>query len=423
MVQKSLSVAGALAAVAAVAAATLSACGADHSGSISNGMEQSWSAAWSAAMQRPSAGFGPNWSEEGFSGQTIRQVVRVTNGGGNARIRLSNRFGASPLEVTGATIALAANGAATRPDSLRPLTFDSSEHVVIPAGAEVASDAAELRVAPLESVTVTFYFAGTTGPATFHSQAWTDTYRSAGDHVTDTGATAFGEHTKSWYYLTDVEVSDGPVRRDTVVALGDSITDGFASTTGANRRYTDALADRLALAGKQRAVLNEGIGGNLVVNDSAWYGDRAAARFERDALDKPGVRSVIILEGVNDIGFSETDQPTYKPSADVSADQVIAGYRALIKKAHERGIKVVGATMLPFGDSDHYSTRSAAKRHAINDWIRNSGAFDGIADFATVIADSVDTEKIAPIYDSGDHLHPNDAGYHAMAAAVDIDRL
>ncbi|MFI9509714.1 SGNH/GDSL hydrolase family protein [Nocardia sp. NPDC052566] len=410
-------------AVVMVVAAALSACGTDNDGAASSAAEQAWSAAWSASAQRPAAGFGPNWSEQGFSGESVRQIVRVTNGGDKARIRLSNRFGAGPLEVDGATIAVHLAEAATEPESLRPLTFGGAKRVVIPPGAEMSSDAAELRVAPLESVAVTLYFAGTTGPATFHSQAWTDTYRAAGDHAADTGAAAFTERTNSWYYLTDVEVSGGKARRDTVVSLGDSITDGFGSTTGANQRYTDALADRLAASGKQRAVLNQGIGGNLVVNDSAWYGERAATRFDRDVLAKPGVRSVIILEGVNDIGFSETDKPTYKPSADVSAEQIIAGYRTLIKQAHARGIKAIGATLLPFGDSDHYSARAAAKRHTINTWIRTSGEYDAVVDFDRALADPTNPEKIATPYDSGDHLHPNDHGYRAMAATIDLEKL
>ncbi|WP_067533835.1 SGNH/GDSL hydrolase family protein [Nocardia crassostreae] len=418
MISKRRVAAAVLAAFTLVAAA---AC-ATEGEQATNG--SAWSAAWSAAAQRPSAGFGPNWSEAGFSDQTVRQVVRVTNGGDSVRIKLSNRFGASPLEITGAAIAEAKEGAAVLPASVRALTFGDAASAVVPTGAEIASDAVELPVDALDSVAVTLYLKGTTGPATFHSQAWTDTYRAAGDHLSDTAATAFTERTNSWYYLTDIEVAGDTARRDTVVAFGDSITDGFGATPGANRRWPDALADRLTAANRQQAVLNLGIGGNLVLNDSAWYGERSAARFQRDVLDKPGVRTVILLAGVNDIGFSEAPgQPTYQPGPDVTAEQLIDGYRALIAQARAAGIRVVGATLLPLGGSDHYSARASAKWHAVNDWIRDSGEYDAVVDWAAALADPNNPEALAPAYDSGDHLHPNDAGYRLMAETIDLETL
>ncbi|MFC9996137.1 SGNH/GDSL hydrolase family protein [Nocardia sp. NPDC127526] len=411
-------------AAAAVAAFTLVA-GAAYA--IDGGQPASgpaWSAAWSAAAQRPSAGFGPNWSEAGFTDQTLRQVVRVTNGGDSVRIKLSNRFGASPLEIAGATVAESKEGAAVHPESVRALTFADDATAVIPAGGEIASDAVGLPVEALDSVAVTLYLKGATGPATFHSQAWTDSYRATGDHLSDSAATAFTDRTNSWYYLTDVEVAGVAPRDDTVVAFGDSITDGFGATPGANRRWPDALADRLAAANRQRAVLNLGIGGNLVLNDSAWYGERSTVRFQRDVLDKPGVRTVILLQGVNDIGFSEAPgQPTYQPGPDLSAEQIIAGYRTLIARARAEGVRVIGATLLPLAGSDHYSARAAAKWHAVNDWIRTSGEYDAVVDWAAALADPSNPEALAPAYDSGDHLHPNDAGYRLMAETIDLNAL
>ncbi|MFJ4655330.1 SGNH/GDSL hydrolase family protein [Nocardia sp. NPDC088792] len=407
-------------AVLAAGALVLSGC---TTAAAHHDQQPAWSAAWSSAPQRPSAGFGPNWSEQGFSDQTLRQVVRLTNGGDQVRIRLSNHYGLGPLEVTGSTVAATDTGAAITATTLHPLTFAGTSKVTIPAGAELTSDPAPLHVTQLENVTVTLYLRATTGPATFHSQAWTDSYLATGDHLSDPAAAAFAAHTNSWYYLTDVEVAGPAPRRDTVVAFGDSITDGFASTPRADHRWPDQLADRLVHADRQRAVLDEGIGGNLMLNDSAWYGDRASTRFSHDVLDKPGVRSVILLEGVNDLGFSETDQPTYKPDPDVSAAQVITGYQNLITQAHNKGIRIIGATLLPFGGSDHYSARSATKRHAINEWIRTSGQFDAVVDFAAAVTDATNPEILAPAYDSGDHLHPNDAGYHAMAEAINIATL
>ncbi|GAA2355765.1 SGNH/GDSL hydrolase family protein [Streptomyces cuspidosporus] len=382
-----------------------------------------WSAGWAAPVQRPSEGFEDNWSLKGFADQTVRQVVRVTGGGTAARIRLSNRYGAEPLRIAGATIARSAGGAAVEGGSLRRLTFGHRGAVTIPAGGETASDAAPVRVAPFESLTVTLYFAEPTGPATFHAQAYATSYRAEGDHGADRTGGAFTETTHSWYYLSDVELSGGTGRRGSVVAFGDSITDGFGSSYDGDKRWPDRLAERLAAAGTPRPVLNSGIGGNLLLHDSRWYGDRAGARFGRDVLDKPGVRSVILLQGLNDIGFSEVDLPTYKPNPQVSAEQVIAGYRDLIARAHARGVRVVGATILPFKGAEYHTARSEAKRAAINEWIRTSGEFDAVVDFAEVMASPSDPLALDPAYDSGDHKHPNDEGYRRMAEAIDLDAL
>lgn len=401
-----------------------------------------WSAGWSASVQRPSTGFEENWSETGFARQTVRQVVRVTGAGTAARIKLSNRYGDRPLKVSGATIAHSAGGASVRPGTLRKLTFGNRTTVTIPAGDEGVSDAAPLRVKPFDTVTVTLYFAAPTGPATFHAQAYARSYRAPGDHRADGDGRAFGARTHSWYYLADVELSGegdhgrsegrddqrratgaATPRRGTVVAFGDSITDGFGSTVDANNRYPDQLAERLAAAGTPRPVLNSGIGGNLLLHDSAWYGDRALDRFKRDVLDKPGVSSVIVLAGLNDIGFSEVDLPTYKPNPQLSAAQLIEGYRELIARAHARGVRVMGATILPFKGSEYHTPLAEEKRQQINTWVRTSGEFDGYVDFAKALASPVDPLALDPAYDSGDHKHPSDAGYQAMAEAIDLDAL
>ncbi|MEN8653639.1 SGNH/GDSL hydrolase family protein [Streptomyces sp. 21So2-11] len=360
-------------------------------------------------------GFTPNWSQEGFSGQTVRQVVRVTAAGERARIRLSNAYGTSPLRITGATLARTDKGAAVEPGSVRHLTFAGKRSVAIPAHGELRSDAAQLGLKRLESVTVTLYLAGTTGPATFHSQAWTDSYRAEGDRRGATSAAAFTDATQSWYYLSGVEVGGGErPRTDGIVLFGDSITDGFGSTPNTDRRYSDALAERTG-----RPVINQGIGGNLLLNDSAWYGERATARFGRDALDQPGVSTVVLLEGLNDIGFSEAkDQPTYKPSPVVPAAELIAGYRELIRAAHARGLRIVGATLLPLKGSDHWGEHARQVSDEVNDWIRTSGEFDAVADFDKVLADPADAERLNPAYDFKDGLHPNDAGYRLMAKTV-----
>ncbi|MCD9141239.1 SGNH/GDSL hydrolase family protein [Streptomyces albireticuli] len=383
----------------------------------------SWSAGWAAPVQRPSSGFEENWSEAGFARQSVRQVVRVTSGGTAARIRLSNRFGEQPLTVSAASLALAGGGAALRPGTAREVTFGGLASVTIPAGGEAVSDATELHAEPLDSVAVTLFFDGPTGPATFHAQAYATSYRAAGDRTSDAEGGGFDERTHSWYYLSDVELSGGEPLKGTVVAFGDSITDGFGSTVDADRRYPDVLAERLAATGERWAVLNAGIGGNLVLSDSPWYGERAVSRFERDVLDKPGVSSVIVFGGLNDIGFSEVDLETYKPNPDVTVEQLIAGYRSLIRRAHDRGVKVIGATILPFKGSEYHTPRAEAKRVALNEWIRTSGEYDAVADFADALASAEDPEVLAPAYDSGDVKHPNDAGYRIMAETVDPDSL
>ncbi|UNO43280.1 SGNH/GDSL hydrolase family protein [Streptomyces sp. MST-110588] len=382
-----------------------------------------WNAGWSTAVQRPSTGFEKNWAEEGFADQTVRQVVRVTGDGTAARVKLSNRYGTAPLEVTGATLARTADGAATEPGTTRRLTFGGAPSASIPAGGELYSDAAEVTVAAFESLTVTLYFARPTGPATFHAQAFTTAYRAAGDQLTAEDPTVFDETTVSWYYLADVELSGGPARRDNVVVFGDSITDGFGSTVDGNHRYPDALARRLAAAGTPRPVLNSGIGGNLLLNDSPWYGERAGARFERDVLRKPGAGSVVLLIGLNDIGFSEIDLPTYKPNPPLTADELITAYQQLTSRARAAGIRVTGGTVLPFKGSEYHTPIAEAKRRTLNAWIRDSDAFDAVADFAHALADPTDPDALHPAYDSGDHKHPGDAGYRAMAAAIDLAAL
>ncbi|MFD7918353.1 SGNH/GDSL hydrolase family protein [Streptomyces sp. NPDC059740] len=375
---------------------------------------RTWVAGWAASPQPPSTGFTPNWSQEGFSRQTLRQVVHVTATGDRARIRLSNVYGLSALHLTGATLALSAGGAAVVPGTVRHLTFHGAAGTVLPAGRTAASDPAPLDLTAPRSVTVTLYLAGTTGPATFHAQALADTYRAEGDHRGDMRGEAFGQTTQSWYYLSGVDVTGGSTDRRGVAVFGDSITDGFASTPNTDHRYSDRLAART-----HRPVVNAGIGGNLLLNDSAWYGPRGTGRFARDVLQQPGTGTAVVLEGVNDIGFSETaDQPTYKPDTPVSAASLEAGYRHLIERAHAAGVKVVGATLLPFGTSDHWGPHARRVSAEVNHWIRTSGAFDAVVDLHHTFADPSDPDRLAPRYDSGDGLHPNDEGYDVLAREV-----
>jgi lysophospholipase L1-like esterase len=368
--------------------------------------------AWTASPQLPSEGFTPNWSREGFWRQSLRQVVRLTAGGGRIRVRLSNAYGTSPVRIAGAAVARTAAGAAVAPGTLTPLTFGGERGAVLPARGEAVSDPAALAVTAGEPVAVTLFFDAATGPATFHAQAFTTAYRGAGDLLADAAGAGYDETTESWYFLNAVETDAG--RTDGIALFGDSLTDGFGSTPNTDRRWSDALAGRTG-----RPVLNAGIGGNLLLHDSAWYGEKGVHRLARDVLAHPGVDTLVVLLGVNDIGFSETDgQPTYQPAPVLEAADLIDGHRALLRQARGRGLRVIGATLVPFGGSDHWGERAAKVSHEVNEWIRTSGAYDAVVDLHRLLADPADADRLRPAYDFGDHLHPNDDGYAVMAEAV-----
>ncbi len=289
----------------------------------------------------------------------------------------------------------------------------------MPVGGQTASDAIALPgVTSGTRVAVTLYFAEATGPATFHEYgAAGAAYRALGDQLAETTGAPYRESSGSWYFLAGVDtVASGT---GAVVAFGDSITNGFRTTPG--RRYPDLLAARLAAAGRPTPVLNAGLGSNRLLTESACYGDRGMVRFQRDILNQPGVTTALVLIGINDIGSPEVaPTPCTTPNPAITAEQLIAGYRTLIQDAHSRGIRIVGVTMPPFGGAAVHTERSQRIWAAANAWIRTSGEFDAVADFAAALADPADATRLAPQYDSGDHLHPNEAGYRAMAGAVDL---
>ncbi|MDT3442948.1 MULTISPECIES: SGNH/GDSL hydrolase family protein [unclassified Pseudofrankia] len=395
-----------------------------------SGQKHRWTAAWTTSPQRPGAGFAPNWSEEGFADQTIRQVVRLSIGGETLRIRLSNRYGTLPLRVTGLTVAVTVGGAAVKPNTLRELTVGGNATFTVPAGSDLATDGVAFPADALDSVTVTAYLAEPSGPATYHAQALATAYRATGDHRADPDDTAFTETSQSWYYLVGVDVAgaqhdgihDDGNHDDGIVVFGDSLTDGTGSTQDTNHRFPDQLSRRLVAAGMPRAVLNQGIGGNRVMVDSPWLGDRATTRFHRDVLTQPGVNTVMIFAGINDIGISEvaldSPFPVLAPFTEVSAEEVIAGHRDMARRARATGLRTVGVTLLPIRGSAFSTPSSEAKRTTVNAWIHGSGEYDTVIDLALAMGDALD-----PTHDSGDHLHPNDAGYQAMADAIDLTLL
>jgi lysophospholipase L1-like esterase len=374
-----------------------------------------WVTSWSAS---PQVAARDTLAAVGFDNQTVRDIIFTSVGGDLIRLELTNVFGASPLRVGHVTVAVAGPDATVLPGTIHPVTYRGSASFQIPAGAQILTDPVAMPVAPLQDLAVSVYLPGQTGAATFHSDAqqvnWVST---AGDHAADSDGGAFITPTLSWYYVSALIVqasgADG-----TVVALGDSITDGVGSTADANARWPNDLARRLdALGGPALSVADEGIGGNRVLIGARCCGASAEARFGRDALDQPGVRDVIVLEGINDIGFSATS------GAGVGAAQIIAGYQQLIAAAHARGLKIFGATLLPFQGAGYYTAAGEVTREAVNTWIRTSGAFDGVIDFDAVMGDPAHPLMLNPAYDCGDHLHPNDVGYQAMADAISLDML
>ncbi|MCP2317101.1 Lysophospholipase L1 [Nocardia amikacinitolerans] len=382
-----------------------------------------WTAAWATSPHQPSRAFVSNWALEGFANQTLRQEIRVSEGGLSTRVRLTNRYGATPLKIAGATIARTEGAGGIQPESLSHLTVGLSPAFVIAPGADLVTDPVALPLNAFDTISITLYFAEPTGPATQHAQSIATTYRAAGDHRADPTAAAFTATTPTWYYLAGVEVADLLPNPPAIVAFGDSITDGVGSTTDADNRFPDELAERLAAAGTPRAVLNQGIGGNRVTVDSDWLGESALHRFQRDVLDQPGVGTVIILEGANDIGLSAGAANLSEPPTPVSAEQLIAAHRELIGRARAAGLRVIGATILPFGGSPYDTPEGEAKRTAVNEWIRTSGEYDAVVDTAAVLADPANPSRLNPAFDSGDRLHPNDAGFRAMAQAVNLADL
>jgi lysophospholipase L1-like esterase len=374
---------------------------------------------WSLTERSRVVAFGPGMTAGGdtFSEQTLRMVVHTGVAGSGVRIRLSNLRSTTPLSVGAVDVAVRSSGAAAVPGTHRTVTFGRSGTPTVAAGAELTSDVIPLSVTAGQDLLVSVYLRGTTGASTFHRDAFQTSYRSAagsGNHADEDAATNFTTSMWSWYYLSGVDVVPAAVTTGTVVAFGDSITDGYNTTTDANRRWPDRLAARLQSesGGQRLAVADAGISGNMVLRATGWdpQGPAGVSRFARDALGQPGVRDVIFMEGINDINGT--------PS--LTADQLISGYQNIIAQAHAAGVRIIGGTMLPHSTQ---STSLANIRVTVNNWIRTSGAFDAVVDFDAVIRDPNNPAQMLPAYDSGDHLHPNDAGMQAMANAVDLSTL
>jgi lysophospholipase L1-like esterase len=387
-----------------------------------------WIDTWSASPQ-------PVWEPDFFApvgipralrNQTIRQVARVSLGGEQVRVELSNEYGAQPLAIGAAHVALAGENGAIVPGSDRALTFGGRPSITVPPGAPVLSDPVDLKVADLGSLAVSLFLPEITPTTTWHNDARQTAWISGEGDFTAAERFEPAQTVTSRIFLSGITV-DAEEGDRAVVLFGDSITDGDGATLDANHRWPDILAERLDAAGAEVAVLNEGISGARILRDR--MGDNALARFDRDVLSHPHVGTVVLMMGINDVGWPDT---LLVPKGELapSAEDVIAGYEQLIARAHAQGLRIIGATLTPFAETfqgtplyGYYSEEKEAKRAALNEWIRTSGQFDGVIDFDAVTRNPDNPKHIRAEYDKGDHLHPNDAGYRAMAESVDLKLL
>ena len=391
--------------------------------SFASAQQDHWVGTWAASPSPQLSTDAMQKAKLDFDNQTIREIVHISLGGNMLRVRLSNAYGKSAVEVGAAHIALHGQASGIVPGSDRPLTFGGRPSVSIPSDAPVLSDSVKLKVPAGAELVISLYLPKSTDGAGIHYDAQETSYIGNGDL---TAASSINEAATitSWVFLTGVDVA-APESARTVVAFGDSITDGARSTVNANHRWPDILAGRLLArhGGHEIAVVDAGIGGNRILHDASGnvaFGVNALARFDRDVLSEPGVKHVIVLEGINDIGHPDSSAPA---SETVSAEEIIGGLKQLIARAHAHGLRIFGATLTPFEGTvypGYYTPEKEVKREAVNKWIRSGNAFDGIIDFDKAVRDPNSPKRMLPSYDGGDHLHPSDAGYKAMGDAIDL---
>lgn len=377
-----------------------------------------WVGSWSSAQLAPAPR--DALPDDQFRNATLRQVVRLTLGGERLRVRLSNAFGTAPLRIGAVHVGLSAGEARIAEGTGRAVTFSGRHEVVIPAGADYLSDPVDLAVPALASVAVSLHLPEPPAGQTSHPGARIDSWLLAGDHVAAPdlpGATAVAR----WYQLAAIDVEAEPLA-SAIVILGDSITDGFGVTGGQNNRWPDIFANRLQADPGTRhlAVLNHGIGGGRVLLDG--IGPNALARLDREVLSQAGIGHLILLVGVNDLGTLTRDAPATADAHAALVRDVTAAYGQIVMRARERGIQVIGGTILPYGASPYYhpGLQNEANRQAINSWIRTPGNFDAVIDFDAVTRDPARPDRMRADVDSGDGLHPSIAGYRIMAEAVPL---
>jgi len=373
------------------------------------GPEAAWSGTWGTAPQLTEPANLP--PPPGLAGNTLRQEVQVSIGGERLRARFSNAFGDAPLTISAAQLAVSRGGGAIDPATGRALRFAGSPSVTIPSGGIAVSDPLPFALRPLSRVAIDIRFGDAPAQVTGHPGSRTTSYLQTGD-VLGAADLPDAARTDHWYVITGIDVMAASA--GAVVVLGNSITDGRGSGTNRHNRWPDELARRLAADPRTAgvAVLNQGIGGNCVLRDC--LGPAAITRFERDVLEQSGARWLIILEGINDIGQAREGE------GDDVARGLIAAYGRMIEQARARGIRVYGATLLPFGESFYDTPEREAARQTVNAWIRESGAFDTVIDLDAVLRDPANLTRLRSEADTGDHLHPNETGHRMIAEAVDL---
>src|SRR5207249_9077237 len=378
-----------------------------------------WAAAPQARLQAPLEGQrgGPappaNAAPASFNDQTVRMIVHTSLGGRRARVTFSNAFGNSPLAIGAVHVALRGKESAIAPGSDRALMFNGKPGITIAQGAHVISDPVDFDVPQVGDVAISVYIPGDSGQLTLHNTGLHTTYVAKGN-VTAEPVFNDATTTRSYYWITGLDVM-APADTAAIVAFGDSITDGTTSTVDGNRSWPSFLAQRILTTpgAPKLAVLNEGIAGNRVLADGA--GVNALARFDRDVLGQAGVKWLFIMEGINDIGQTTRANAT---TAAVTADELITATKQMIERAHSHGIKVVGCTLTPYEGAAYYSEKGEEVRSAVNRWIRMGGAFDAVVDFDKATQDAANPRIFKTGFNNGDHLHPNDTGYKAMADSI-----
>jgi len=379
-----------------------------------------WVGSWATSQQLPE----PRnmLSGDDVSDSTLRQLLRLSIGGKRIRVVFSNAFGNAPMRIDAAHVALSDSTATSRIklDTDHAITFSGSNEVIIPAGAEYVSDPVDLSVAALTSLTISLHVPETIQQQTGHPGSRATSYIVKGNKV---AAEELSDAKKidHWYQISAVQVETNALA-SSIVVLGDSITDGHGATTNGNDRWPDALAERLQASPKTRniGILNHGLGGNRLLQDG--LGPNALARVDRDVLAQSGVKWLIVLEGINDLGTLTRDAPVSSEKHAQLVRRMIAAYEQIVMRAHAHGIKVIGATILPDGASTYYhpDVANEADRNAVNDWIRTPGHFDVVVDLDKITRDPAHPENILPAYDSGDGLHPSPAGFRVMAEAFPL---
>lgn len=376
-------------------------------------------AAAGPAGQRGQAGPPPNPAPSAFKDQTVRMIVHTSIGGRRARVTLSNVFGNGPLTIGAARVAVRSKDSAIATTSDRALMFNGKPSVTIAPGASMMSDPVELEVPQLGDLAVSVYIPGDSGQLTTHATGLHTTYIAKGN-VAGEPQLNDATTTRSWYWITAVDVM-APAETGAVVAFGDSITDGATSTNDTDRSWPSVLSARIVSSTgvPKLSVLNLGISGNRVLADGA--GVNALARFDRDVLGQAGVKWLMIMEGINDIGQTTGNRGgNGPPSNPVTADDLIGPMKQMIERAHSHGIKVIGCTLTPYEGAAYYSDKGEEVRQAFNRWIRTGGAFDAVVDYDKVTQDSANPKTFKATFNNTDHLHPNDTGYKAMADSVEM---